>query len=75
MKLWNSDNTEIIGKLADRIKDLERKMEEQAKQIEEMRMAKSISKNRPVDIELDSNWHIRRRQLERQMSREDEIAK
>ncbi len=48
--------------------ELSKQVSDLSNLVEEMRLAQKAS-SEPQDVELDSNWHIRRRKLEQQYAK------
>lgn len=75
---WTFDVAEYIEALNNRCAALETKIIDLESKLEAMRLAQygaGASKDRPMDATLDSNWHLRRRELERKFAKEKPDAK
>jgi serine phosphatase RsbU (regulator of sigma subunit) len=73
---WNRVQAELNAKLVEfdnrsfiRSEEIEKQIAELSKHVEELRLSQK-SEDEQADIQLDSNWHLRRRQLERAYAKE-----
>lgn len=60
-----------LDELDRKLKEVVKQIVDLAKHLEELRLSKTNDEEK-LDVQLDSNWHIRRRNLERQFAKTEE---